>query len=92
MATALLNRPRSANLSNNNYAFNNLQWCWVSVDKYGQDTVSLPPLENTWVHLLSSEQDVLLLCSLSDSEWVVWNPDCGEQILRVEQFCVIPSR
>ncbi len=92
MGTALLNRPRSNNLSNNNYSVNNLQWCWISVNKAQQEVVSLPPLDNTWVHLLSSEQDVLLLCSYSDTEWVVWNPDCGQQVIPVQQFCVIPSR
>jgi hypothetical protein len=90
MVSTLSNSCYNNSLSTNNYFANNLQWCWISPNKYQQEAVSLANLENTWVHLLSSEQDVLLLCSVTDTEWVVWNPNCGEQVLTVEQFCVIP--
>ncbi len=50
---------------------------------------------DTWVHLLElpstfSFDEALLLCQLSEDEWVTWIPDHGEAVLHVSQFCALP--
>ena len=47
---------------------------------------------NSWVTLLEypneySHHEALLLCELSDDEWVAWVPDHGEAVLHISQFC-----
>lgn len=47
---------------------------------------------NSWVTLLEypsefSYGEALLLCPLSDDEWVAWIPDHGEAVLHISQFC-----
>lgn len=49
---------------------------------------------STWVQLKEplssySEDEALLLCQHSDTEWVVWVPGYGETILDRGQFCAI---
>lgn len=49
---------------------------------------------STWVQLQAplspySEDEALLLCQHSDTEWVVWVPGYGETILDRCQFCAI---
>jgi len=54
----------------------------------------LPPLEpqpSTWVKLvqapsLFSHDEALLLCSVSDYQWLAWIPDYGEIVLDREEF------
>lgn len=48
---------------------------------------------STWVKLLElpspfSFDEALLLCELSESEWLAWIPDCGETVLHTRQFCI----
>ncbi len=54
------------------------------------DISSVEP--SMWVQLLErptpySHDEALLLCQHSDTEWVVWIPDCGEMVLHQSQFC-----
>ncbi|MGK7907759.1 MAG: hypothetical protein AB4040_11100 [Synechococcus sp.] len=47
---------------------------------------------NSWVTLLEhpseySYGEALLLCPISDDEWVAWIPDYGEAVLHISQFC-----
>lgn len=49
---------------------------------------------DTWVKLLElpsnfSFDEALLLCEISEDEWVAWIPDHGEATLNVSQFCQI---
>lgn len=87
-------------LQNNNQiqANTNLQWCWLPANFSKSTDVILSSLENTWAKILNpqelsveDEEEALLLCSYSDSEWVTWIPSRGETILHVNQFCVTPS-
>lgn len=70
-----------------------VQWCWVSLDQI-QETKAIPqPEANTWVQLLEllnpyCHDEALLLCPISDREWVAWIPDHGEAVINIEQFCV----
>ncbi|KOP25226.1 hypothetical protein AMR41_17640 [Hapalosiphon sp. MRB220] len=46
---------------------------------------------NTWVRLLElpnpySFDEALLLCPISQCEWVAWIPDHGEAVLTTRQF------
>ncbi len=66
----------------------NLNWGSKSYFK------SSPPefQANTWVHLLElpsdfSSDEALLLCQISDDEWVTWIPEYGEAVLTTRQFC-----
>ena len=48
---------------------------------------------DTWVHLLElpsafSYDEALLLCQLSEDEWVAWIPNHGEAVLHTRQFHV----
>ncbi|MCA1991211.1 MAG: hypothetical protein LDL41_04070 [Coleofasciculus sp. S288] len=45
----------------------------------------------TWVQLRErptpySHDEALLLCQHSDTEWVVWIPECGEMVLHHRHF------
>ncbi|MBW4559901.1 MAG: hypothetical protein KME32_01890 [Mojavia pulchra JT2-VF2] len=47
---------------------------------------------STWVKLLQlpnpfSFEEALLLCPVSQDEWLAWIPDHGEAILHTRQFC-----
>ncbi len=80
---------------NTTYPTNDIQWCWLSLQTDKQKAISLESLENTWVRLIDNSnpdlwQEVLLLCSKSDTEWVVWNPEYGEETLSIDQFCLVP--
>lgn len=49
---------------------------------------------NTWVQLVElpsdfSHDEALLLCQLSNDEWVAWIPQHGETVLQRHQFRVI---
>jgi hypothetical protein len=46
---------------------------------------------DSWVKLLKlpsrfSFDEALLLCQISEDEWVAWIPDHGEAVLNVNQF------
>ncbi len=47
---------------------------------------------DTWVRLLElpstfSYDEALLLCQISEDEWVAWIPGHGEAVLHTRQFC-----
>ena len=68
------------------------QWCSVPLHLPSNLAVQPRLIPNTWVRLLTllnpfCQDEALLLCQHSESEWVVWIPDHGEAILSVEQFC-----
>lgn len=47
---------------------------------------------DTWVKLLElpsrlSFDEALLLCQISEDDWVAWIPDHGEAVLHVSEFC-----
>ena len=71
-----------------------VQWCSVSLNRRIQETRSIPqPQPNTWVKLLEllnpyCHNEALLLCRISDREWVAWIPDHGEARIDIEQFCI----
>lgn len=49
---------------------------------------------DTWVQLLElpssfSFDEALLLCQLSEDEWIAWIPDHGEAVLHARQFCAL---
>lgn len=51
--------------------------------------------DDTWVHLLElpsrfSFDEALLLCQLSEDQWLAWIPDHGEAVLHTRQFCAFP--
>lgn len=56
--------------------------------------LNLPDQEfqaGAWVHLLElpsafSYDEALLLCQLSEDEWVAWIPGHGEAVLQTRQF------
>lgn len=67
----------------------NLDWSskpYLSQQKFQPDT---------WVHLLElpsrfSFDEALLICQLSEDEWITWIPDHGEAILNARQFRPLP--
>ena len=66
----------------------NLEWLSKS------DTESSQNEASSWVHLLElpspySFDEALLLCQISEDEWVAWIPDHGEALLHTGQFCQI---
>ena len=83
----------------------NLGWSTFSASaKAGAAvTSSIKPYDNsspqefqadTWVHLLElkstfSFDEALLLCQISDDEWVAWIPDHGEAVLHTHEFCAL---
>ena len=47
---------------------------------------------DTWVKLLElpsffSFEEALLVCQISEDEWIAWIPDHGEAVLNTNQFC-----
>ena len=71
-------RPQRQNLDWSNKSYVNL-----SQQEFQADT---------WVHLLElpstfSFDEALLLCQISEDEWVAWIPDHGEAVLHTRQFC-----
>jgi hypothetical protein len=69
-----------------------VQWCYVSVNQAESKIGAPQPQSNTWVQLLElfnpySHDEALLLCQISNWEWVAWIPDHGETIVNIEQFC-----
>ncbi|BAU67008.1 hypothetical protein STA3757_44150 [Stanieria sp. NIES-3757] len=72
------------------------QWCFVPLNRRNDGNRQLYPL-NTWVRLLElpnswCDDEALLLCQHSDSEWVAWIPNYGEMILHHSQFCFEPQQ
>ena len=66
----------------------NLNWSIKSYPSSSQQEFQ----SDTWVSLLElpstfSFNEALLLCQLSEDEWVAWIPDHGEAVLHVDQFC-----
>ncbi|ACK67798.1 hypothetical protein PCC8801_3848 [Rippkaea orientalis PCC 8801] len=68
-----------------------VRWCSPILNS---DRATIPPLEsNMWVRLLEPlslfcYDEAILLCQLSEIEWIAWIPDHGESMLNIEQFCV----
>ncbi|MEB3177992.1 MAG: hypothetical protein VKL59_02965 [Nostocaceae cyanobacterium] len=67
----------------------NLDW---STKSYVKDS-SLELQPSTWVNLLElpnpySFHQALLLCQISQNEWVAWIPDHGEAVLHTSLFCL----
>jgi len=68
---------------------------WQNLDWSSQPSVNPSPQKfqaDTWVHLLElpstfSFHEALLLCQLSEDEWVAWIPNHGEAVLHTGQFC-----
>ena len=49
---------------------------------------------DSWVKLLElpssfSFDEALLVCQISENEWIAWIPDHGETVLNTSQFCQI---
>lgn len=49
---------------------------------------------DSWVKLLElpssfSFDEALLVCQISEDEWIAWIPDHGEAVLNTSQFCQI---
>jgi len=70
-----------------------LQWCWVPSDRSQNLAGEQSIYSHTWVRLLElpnpfCNEEALILCQHSDSEWVAWIPDYGETILHPSQFCL----
>lgn len=68
----------------------NLDWAIKSYLKPSQQELKA----DTWVHLLElpspfSFDEALLLCQISEDEWVAWIPDHGEAVLHNRQFCAL---
>ena len=66
----------------------NLDWSNESYLKPSQ----LEFQADTWVRLLElpstfSYDEALLLCQISEDEWVTWIPGHGEAVLHTRQFC-----
>jgi hypothetical protein len=69
-----------------------IQWCWVPSDRSENLAKEQLVNSNTWVRLLDPptpfcDEEALILCQHSDSEWVSWIPGYGEAILHSSQFC-----
>jgi hypothetical protein len=63
---------------------------WPS-DEFGIKTEQQHFQANTWVRLLElpnpySFDEALLLCPISQHEWIAWIPDHGEAVLSTRQF------
>ncbi|MER3494989.1 MAG: hypothetical protein C4323_23985 [Mastigocladus sp. ERB_26_2] len=63
---------------------------WLS-DEFGIKTEQQHFQPNTWVRLLElpnpySFDEALLLCAISQYEWIAWIPDHGEAVLSTRQF------
>jgi hypothetical protein len=69
------------------------QWCFVPLNSSQNLTKEKSIPANTWARLLElpnsfCDEEALILCQHSDSEWVAWIPDYGEAILDASQFCL----
>jgi hypothetical protein len=67
------------------------KWCYLPLNWTGE----APKAEDqTWVQLLAedlfADDQALLLCQESESQWVVWVPGQGETRLDISQFCINP--
>ncbi|ARV62043.1 hypothetical protein BZZ01_28500 [Nostocales cyanobacterium HT-58-2] len=79
-----LSRPDSA-----------MQAIWQNPDWSSQFFLTELPQDfhaHIWVKLLElpnpySFDEALLLCQVSDEEWLAWIPDHGEAQLHISQFC-----
>lgn len=63
---------------------------WLIKPYINQPSQEFKP--DTWVKLLElpsrfSFDEALLLCQISEDEWVSWIPDHGEAVLHVSEFC-----
>ncbi|MDJ0634890.1 MAG: hypothetical protein QNJ34_17000 [Xenococcaceae cyanobacterium MO_188.B29] len=69
-----------------------VQWCSIPLKKTKVRTAIPQPQPDTWVQLLElfnpyCHDEALLLCQISNWEWIAWIPDHGEAIINIEQFC-----
>lgn len=69
-----------------------VQWCSIPLNRTQARTGIPQPQPDTWVQLLElfnpyCHDEALLLCQISNWEWVAWIPDHGEAIINIEQFC-----
>lgn len=75
----------------NNRSQSQTKWCYLPLNWAGD----APKAEDqTWVQLLAedlfADDQALLLCQESESQWVVWVPGQGETRLDISQFCINP--
>lgn len=73
-----------------------VQWCSIPLNRTQEKTAMPQPQSDTWVQLLESfsplcQDEALILCQISNWEWVAWIPDNGEAVINIEQFCLTPS-
>jgi hypothetical protein len=74
-----------------------VQPLWQNLDWLNKSCLKPSPSEfqaDTWVHLLElpstfSDDEALLLCQISEDEWVGWIPNHGEAVLHTRQFCQV---
>ena len=71
-----------------------VQWCSIPLNRTQETTAMIQPQSDTWVRLLEPESfsplcedEALLLCQISNWEWVAWIPAHGEAVVNIEQFC-----
>ena len=69
-----------------------VQWCSIPLKRTQTRTAIPQPQPDTWVQLLElfnpyCHDEALLLCQISNWEWVAWIPDHGEAVINIEQFC-----
>lgn len=69
-----------------------VQWCSIPLNRTQARTGIPQPQPDTWVQLLElfnpyCHDEALLLCQISNWEWVAWIPDHGEAVINIEQFC-----
>ncbi len=75
-----------------------VQWCSIPLSRTQGRTAIPQPQSGTWVQLLKPEslnalchEEALILCQISNWEWIAWIPDHGEAMINIEQFCC-PTR
>ncbi len=69
-----------------------VQWCSIPLNRTQARTGIPQPQPDNWVQLLElfnpyCHDEALLLCQISNWEWVAWIPDHGEAVINIEQFC-----
>lgn len=70
-----------------------VRWCEVDLHRIHQEMTAPQPAADTWVRLLEPansycDGDALLLCPISNEEWLAWLPSQGETLISTTQFCI----
>ncbi len=63
---------------------------------YVYSKAAVPLASGNWVSLLDppseyAHDEALLLCQLSEDDWLTWIPSFGEIALCLRQFCPLPG-